>query len=55
MNKQQLNKSLNKSLNKIQDCINEIRLGWQIDMNIEVLVAEADELLRKYEGDKNNG
>ena len=48
MTKQQLN----KRLDKIQDCINEIRLGWQIDMNIEVLVAEADELLRKYEGEE---
>lgn len=41
-------KQLRNRLDKIQDCINEIRLGWQIDMNIEVLVAEADELLRKY-------
>ena len=39
---------INKRLDKMQDCINEIRLGWQVDMNIEVLAAEADELLRKH-------
>ena len=43
---------INKRLEKMKDCINEIRLGWQIDMNIEVLAAEADKLLKKYKEDE---
>lgn len=33
MTKQQIT----KHLNIIQDCINDIRLGWQVEMNIQVL------------------
>jgi hypothetical protein len=43
---------INKYLNVILDCINDIRLDWQVEMNIQVLKLTADELLKKFKEDE---
>lgn len=45
---------ITKHINIIQDCIKDIRSGWQVGMNIQVLKTVADELLEKYKEGENN-